>query len=130
MHAPTWPRVDIDGMAMGEKHVWWMCGILVYMLWIRNLGNVGKTWSWHCSLHVCFDDDWDGTSGMSFGVPLSLYKERVFSVRERESGLRLRVAENGHWNRGYTIYCMPMYNLCYLIKFLVESSSIVYLSHK
>jgi hypothetical protein len=31
-------EVGIAGMIMGKTHVWCMYGILVYMLWMRNLG--------------------------------------------------------------------------------------------
>jgi hypothetical protein len=74
-----------------------MYGILVYMLWIRNLRIFGKTMDWHGSLYVCFVGTLNDTSGMPFDMPLCRrlnqisYIRREFSLLEEELSLELRI---------------------------------------
>jgi hypothetical protein len=89
-------------MTMGEKHVYGMYGILVYMLWIRNLEQFGKTMDLALFLTcmLCWTLEWH--FGMPFGVPLCteaqpdfLYKEQSFhcwdrNLRNLELKLRMK----------------------------------------
>ena len=106
-----------------EALLWFVC-----IMWTNN----GKT----CvSLHTCFVWHFYGSAGIyvvcatwTVAEPNFLYKERVFAVEREEknqSSLRLRIC----WERKlkprlcYMLYdCCKFTSLCYLIKFLVESS--------
>ena len=90
-----------------------------------------KHWTWHCSLHVCLLTlEWHFRNVIwrAIAQPDFLYKERVFTAGigtyEEELKLRDETLTPPFIQHACLYDCIL--SLCYLIKFLVESGSIVY----
>jgi hypothetical protein len=92
-----------------------MYGILVYMLWMRNLG-FGKTMdlAWFLTCMLCWTLEWHFGNAIWHATvqeaqPDFLYKERVFTAESKNSHSDLEFAENGNWNLGYAICLIRLY---------------------